>query len=350
MSNVGVDDVLTDSQLAPSMDPELVELIKNLYDRAATSRSAERGRFSQFTVTVDRNGAISVQIDDFAEWVGAAGLLADHVGPRYGIFEGQRLSVQDVRRRLANEPLEMDAPRSSTLNPIGADDVLNDTQLAPSMDSQLVALIAELYELAKTSRTTQEGSFGQCRIAVDRHGAIGVETDDFAEWVHAAGLLARYVGPRHGIVDGKTVSVEQLTQHIDREDPVPIPKTSTAKGSLDDRLLAAAAAEDPTKLARLSTLLAFNPRSAAGFRFRRHMADLAHQRGLKDKELQRVLETSDLVWKVSMKRSVFFILFAVAIAIVATVTHPNGAAVLVLSLLLVAALAVCAMAPIRGSS
>ncbi len=99
MDFVVVADVLADRDLAGTMDPGLVALLAQLHERAVASDESQRGKFENFTVTVNPRGEIEVDTsagEAFADWVWAAGDLALSIGPKQGFVKGEMRKVTEI--------------------------------------------------------------------------------------------------------------------------------------------------------------------------------------------------------------------------------------------------------------
>lgn len=101
---VHVDDILSDPELAASMDGRLVAAVAGAHERAVASHERQRIIFDGVLVDIDPHGGIEARVDTaarFRVWVAAAGELADHIGPRHIVDEdGSTLDLDDVRLEL----------------------------------------------------------------------------------------------------------------------------------------------------------------------------------------------------------------------------------------------------------
>ena len=119
------------------------------------------------------------------------------------------------------------------------DDLLENADIASSMDPGLYGLIQELRATAEDRGEAQSAHFETFGITVTPGGEVMVDTTAataFGDWVWAAGELARHVGPQTGQVRGETTTVAAILGSDDEGaadgetlDPAELPPSAPAR-------------------------------------------------------------------------------------------------------------------------
>ena len=100
------------------------------------------------------------------------------------------------------------------------DELLENAEIASSMDPGLYGLIQELRASAEDRAEAQLAHFETFDITVTPGGEVMVDTTAttaFGDWVWAAGELARHVGPQSGTVRGEVTTVAAMLGSEDDE-------------------------------------------------------------------------------------------------------------------------------------